>query len=193
MGTAGFGLFSIRERITSIGGEFRIQSTQGRGTQATLLVSCNLALPTRQTELDVPMRMTHGQNREVFWRCDGKPHEAHWYLRLGEGRRQFPCNSYMQGLPGAVGVELVRAAWRAMALFCSKVRTPVVARAQEPDPVTNSGGYSGRGAPRNYWRFSHYPTSRYRCDSVGPGFGEQKVVTPATPDLMRYFQEWRKE
>jgi len=37
MGTAGFGLFSIRERITSVGGEFRIQSTPGCGTQATLL------------------------------------------------------------------------------------------------------------------------------------------------------------
>ena len=37
MGTTGFGLFSIRERITSIGGEFRIESTKGRGTQATLL------------------------------------------------------------------------------------------------------------------------------------------------------------
>jgi signal transduction histidine kinase len=43
MGTAGFGLFSIRERITSIGGEFGIQSAPGRGTQATLLAPCGLA------------------------------------------------------------------------------------------------------------------------------------------------------
>jgi len=47
MGTAGFGLFSIRERITSIGGEFRIQSTQGRGTQATLLAPCGSAMPDK--------------------------------------------------------------------------------------------------------------------------------------------------
>jgi len=39
-GTTGFGLFSIRERITSIGGEFRIESRKGRGTQATLLAPC---------------------------------------------------------------------------------------------------------------------------------------------------------
>jgi signal transduction histidine kinase len=42
-GTTGFGLFSIRERITSIGGEFGIQSAPGRGTQATLLAPCGLA------------------------------------------------------------------------------------------------------------------------------------------------------
>jgi len=46
-GTAGFGLFSIRERITSIGGEFRIQSTRGRGTQATLLAPCVSATPDK--------------------------------------------------------------------------------------------------------------------------------------------------
>jgi signal transduction histidine kinase len=45
MGTTGFGLFSIRERITSIGGEFQIQSSQGRGTQATLLAPCAAAVP----------------------------------------------------------------------------------------------------------------------------------------------------
>jgi signal transduction histidine kinase len=43
LGTAGFGLFSIRERITSIGGEFGIESAPGRGTQATLLAPCGFA------------------------------------------------------------------------------------------------------------------------------------------------------
>jgi signal transduction histidine kinase len=43
-GTGGFGLFSIRERITSIGGEFGIESAPGRGTQATLRAPCGFAL-----------------------------------------------------------------------------------------------------------------------------------------------------
>jgi signal transduction histidine kinase len=45
MRSTGFGLFSIRERITSIGGEFQIKSSQGRGTQATLLAPCGAAVP----------------------------------------------------------------------------------------------------------------------------------------------------
>ena len=34
----GFGLFSIRERLTHIGGQFDIQSGNGNGTKITLLV-----------------------------------------------------------------------------------------------------------------------------------------------------------
>ena len=66
MGTAGFGLFSIRERITSIGGEFRIQSTQGRGTQATLLVPCNLALPDKANRHRLDARDSRGRTARYF-------------------------------------------------------------------------------------------------------------------------------
>lgn len=78
-------------------------------------------------------------------------------------------------------------------VFWSNIRIDsAIARAQEPDPATNSGSYSGRGAARNCWRFSHYAIGRYRRNSVGPGFGEQKVVPPATPDLIRYFRCGKK-
>jgi len=56
IGTAGLGLFSIRERITSIGGEFRIQSTQSRGTQATLLAPRALAVPDKANRLRLAVR-----------------------------------------------------------------------------------------------------------------------------------------
>ena len=36
--TVGFGLFSIRERLTYVGGEFNITSSPGKGTQVTLVV-----------------------------------------------------------------------------------------------------------------------------------------------------------
>jgi signal transduction histidine kinase len=34
----GFGLFSIRERLESIGGRFRLESSPGNGTKVTLMV-----------------------------------------------------------------------------------------------------------------------------------------------------------
>jgi signal transduction histidine kinase len=34
----GFGLFSVRERLTSLGGELRIESAPGRGTRATVIL-----------------------------------------------------------------------------------------------------------------------------------------------------------
>jgi signal transduction histidine kinase len=37
VGSGGLGLFSIRERVSSIGGDFRIESAPGRGTKVTLL------------------------------------------------------------------------------------------------------------------------------------------------------------
>jgi len=39
----GFGLFSIRERLTHIGGRFDIESRKGRGTKVTLLAPLDLA------------------------------------------------------------------------------------------------------------------------------------------------------
>jgi signal transduction histidine kinase len=33
----GFGLFSIRERLTHVGGTFAVESTLGRGTKVTLV------------------------------------------------------------------------------------------------------------------------------------------------------------
>ncbi len=38
----GFGLFSIRERFSSIGGEFTVLSEAGAGTRAILKVPYNL-------------------------------------------------------------------------------------------------------------------------------------------------------
>lgn len=38
----GFGLFSVRERITHIGGEFDIQSVRDGGTRVTLLAPLEL-------------------------------------------------------------------------------------------------------------------------------------------------------
>ena len=66
MGTAGFGLFSIRERITSIGGEFRIQSTQGRGTQATLLAPCAPAVPDKANRHRLDARDSRGRTARYF-------------------------------------------------------------------------------------------------------------------------------
>lgn len=43
----GFGLFSIRERVSSIGGEFEIQSAPGRGTRVTLLAPRGCILPDK--------------------------------------------------------------------------------------------------------------------------------------------------
>ena len=56
MATAGFGLFSIRERITGIGGEFRIQSTPGRGTRATLLAPYASPMPAKKNRRRRPPR-----------------------------------------------------------------------------------------------------------------------------------------
>jgi signal transduction histidine kinase len=66
MGTAGFGLFSIRERITSIGGEFRIQSTQGRGTQAILLVPCKSSVPDKANRRRLGARDSRGRTARYF-------------------------------------------------------------------------------------------------------------------------------
>jgi PAS domain S-box-containing protein len=38
----GFGLFSIRERLAHIGGQFRMESARGRGTKVTMLAPLNL-------------------------------------------------------------------------------------------------------------------------------------------------------
>lgn len=39
--TEGFGLFSIRERLSAVGGAFTIESSPGRGTRATLAIPIN--------------------------------------------------------------------------------------------------------------------------------------------------------
>ncbi|XPS90326.1 ATPase-like protein [Desulfosarcina variabilis str. Montpellier] len=39
--TEGFGLFSIQERLSAIGGKFDIDSAPGRGTRITLIVPTN--------------------------------------------------------------------------------------------------------------------------------------------------------
>jgi PAS domain S-box-containing protein len=43
---AGFGLFSIRERLTSIGGTFELRSEPGRGTRVTLSVPSKEVIPS---------------------------------------------------------------------------------------------------------------------------------------------------
>ena len=95
MGTAGFGLFSIRERITSIGGEFRIQSTQGRGTQATLLALAPRLCPTRQTDIDL-MRVTHGAEPRGILAMRWETSRGPLVFKTWGGTASVPRNSYMQ-------------------------------------------------------------------------------------------------
>ena len=53
----GFGLFNIRENIGSIGGEFMIESTSGKGTLVTARVSRPRKYPSAQKE--GPYENTH--------------------------------------------------------------------------------------------------------------------------------------
>ncbi|HEY6085209.1 MAG TPA: hypothetical protein VIU63_07415, partial [Nitrospira sp.] len=50
----GFGLFSIRERMLSLGGHFELESSPGNGTTATLV------MPLSDSSLDSPLNPTHG-------------------------------------------------------------------------------------------------------------------------------------
>jgi signal transduction histidine kinase len=86
LGTAGFGLFSIRERITSLGGEFRIQSTQGRGTQATLLAPCTSAAPDKANRRRL-VRVTNAPEprRILAMRLKGRKRPIR--TKRGRGRR----------------------------------------------------------------------------------------------------------
>ncbi len=46
----GFGLFSIRERLESVGGRFRFESSPGKGTKVTLMAPVQLEKTNRQNE-----------------------------------------------------------------------------------------------------------------------------------------------
>ena len=112
-GTGGFGLFSIRERITSIGGEFRDpEHPRPRHPGNTSRPSQPRLCPTRQTDVDV-LRVTHGAEPRDILAMRWKTPRGPLVIKTRGGRRQFPVTVTCRPL-GAVGVEGARAAWLAI-------------------------------------------------------------------------------